>query len=748
MALSAAETAMESKIHPLKPPKPGSPISPERPSSESPQRPEAASVSSAERATGEAASKLDNRLAIIQEICLALNSTLEPARLIELILDLSIRYTGATTGSVILVTDDNRLKIVASRGLGTHVQEEVVLKVGEGITGWVALHGKPVSVPDVARDSRYVMVKEHIRSELAVPMLLNRKVMGVISVDSTRPANFTSEDLQLCMIVGTQAAQILENARSFDGLQRKVRQDETLLEISQALGSALDLEELFKKVMEILSRRSQITRGFLVLVDPETEELSIEVAYGMTPEQIAKGRYQKGEGIIGTVFRTGKPYGAKDIRLDPAFLGRTGAIRPQDEQLSFLAVPILLENSVVGVVGAVKTFPGDAELDDDMGLLQIVASTLSQAVKIYRGVVQEKEKLVRENTMLRQELVTRYRFDNIVGSSPAMQKVFSIVTNVAPTRSTVLIRGESGTGKELIAHAIHFNSPRRGGPFVRVNCAAIPEQLLEGELFGHVKGSFTGAVSDRKGKFVLADGGTIFLDEIGDMSPLLQAKILRVLQEREVEAVGAESAVKVDVRVLAATHQHLEKLIEEKKFREDLYYRLNVVPIHVPPLRERPEDVRVLAEHFLEKFEKENGLSDLKLSPEALRVLLRYHWPGNVRELENAVERAVVLSDGKSILPTDFLGILDRPAVAAGNGEAARAMVGPQTLTESVEYYLDGIFGPPPTDGEIWDKTMSIVEEVLIRRALSRVKGVRLQAADLLGIHRNTLRKKLNDPAP
>ena len=522
-----------------------------------------------------------------------------------------------------------------------------------------------------------------------------------------------------------------------------MRQDETLLEISQVLGSALDFEELFKNVMEILARRCQMTRGFLVLVHPETEELSIEVAYGMTAEQIAKGRYQKGEGIIGTVFRTGKPYGVKDIRLDPAFLGRTGAFRPKDEQLSFLAMPILLESKVMGVFGAVKVFPGDAELEDDMSLIQIVASTLSQAVKIYRGVAREKARLLQENTLLREELVTRYRFDNIVGSSPAMQKVFSIVTNVAPTRSTVLIRGESGTGKELIAHAIHFNSPRRDRPFVRVNCAAIPEHLLEAELFGHVKGSFTGAVADRKGKFVLADGGTIFLDEIGDMSPLLQAKILRVLQEREVEAVGSEQVVKVDVRVLAATHQNLESLIEEKKFREDLYYRLNVVPIHVPPLRDRPEDIRVLAEHFLEKLMAENNLPDLKLAPEAFRILLRHHWPGNVRELENALERAVVLSDGKLIVPRDFPGLCEKVAPVP---EPVAASTGPRRLPEAVELHLDGTSGRPPPDGQLWDKTLEVVEGVLIRRALERVDGVRLQAADLLGIHRNTLRKKLSGP--
>jgi Nif-specific regulatory protein len=392
----------------------------------------------------------------------------------------------------------------------------------------------------------------------------------------------------------------------------------------------------------------------------------------------------------------------------------------------------------VGVFGAVKAFPGDAEFEEDMALLQIVGSTLSQAVKIYRGAAQERAKLLQENRLLREELGTRYRFDNIVGSSPAMQRVFSIITNVAPARSTVLIRGESGTGKELIAHAIHFNSPRASRPFVRVNCAAIPENLLEAELFGHVKGSFTGALADRKGKFVLADGGTIFLDEIGDMSPLLQAKILRVLQEREVEAVGSEQVVKVDVRVLAATHQNLEALIEEKKFREDLYYRLNVVPIHVPPLRERLEDVKVLAEHFLAKFQKENGVPDVRFSADALRALLRYHWPGNVRELENVIERAVVLCDGKTIQVSDLPGLAGQAPVPHEPQAGA-----PGSLGEAVEQYLDGKFGPAPADGEIWDRAMGVVEDVLIRRAIERAGGVRLRAADILGIHRNTLRKKL-----
>jgi len=687
----------------------------------------------------------DSRLAIVQEISLALNSTLDPGKLLEVILDSSIRYTGATTGSVMLEAD-GFLRIVASRGLGVSVGDEVRLRLGEGITGRVAQTGEAISVPDVTADDRYVMLKKHIRSELAVPMVLEGRVVGVISVDSTRENNFSDDAVQLLSIVGTQAAQILENAEAYASLARQARRDETVVEVGQALGSALNLEELFDKLLEILSHRRQMTRGVLALIQPKSNELSIEVAYGMRPDEIAKGRYQSGEGIIGKVFRTGKAYGVQDIANEPDFLGRTGAFQSPEGPLSFFAIPIFLEGDVVGVLGAGKVFSGQSEFDDDMALLNIVASTLSQAVKIHRSVAAQKEELLQENELLREELGTRYKFDNIVGSSPVMQEVFTLVSHVAPSRSTVLIRGESGTGKELIAHAIHFNSPRAKESFVRVNCAAIPENLLEAELFGHVKGSFTGAIADRKGRFALADKGTIFLDEVGDMSPVLQAKILRILQERELQQVGSEETVTVDVRVIAATHRPLEELIAAGKFRQDLYYRLNVVPFRVPPLRERLEDIKVLARHFLEKLCRENGLPQLRFSPDALRRLMRYQWPGNVRELENVIERAVVLCDGDVIDLAQLPDLLQDAPGAAGNLVVGRPGAAPPvapSLELAVDAYLDGSYGEAPTSGDLWNGTLRRVERTLVRRAMGRAKGVQLQAAELLGIHRNTLRKKL-----
>ena len=688
------------------------------------------------REGGEDASPADSRLEIFQEIALALNSTLDPIRLLEVLLDSSIRYTGATTGSVILLEGET-LKIVASRGLGHDVGDKLALRVGEGITGWVAKHGEALGVPDVRKEDRYIMVKEHIRSELAVPMILDKRVVGVISVDSTRKDNFSEQDLELLTIVGTQAAQILENAQSFSELRRRNIQDETLLEISQALGSSLVFEDLFTQVSEILARRCELSQCFLVLVQPDSDDLKISLAYGMTEEEMAKGQYARGEGIIGRVVESGEPIGVRDISQEPKFLGRTGAFRSGSEQMTFMAVPINLEGKVAGVLGGAKPFHGDKEFDQDMALLQIITGTLAQAVKIYQDAAAEREQLLEENRMLKAELRERYNFDGIVGNSPAIQEIFQTIVSVAPTRSTVLVRGESGTGKELIANAIHYNSPRSEGPFVRVNCAAIPEPLLEAELFGHVKGSFTGAIADRKGKFVLADGGTIFLDEIGDMSPMLQAKMLRVLQEKEVDTVGSETPLQVDVRVIAATHRDLEQLVQDGTFREDLYYRLNVVPIAMPPLRDHAEDIRLLAQHFLDKFSTENDLPPMKLGKDALRELMAYSWPGNVRELENLIERAVILCDGTKIHAADIPSLRN-------DASPRRPDVEDKTLDSSVSEHFHSLLGSS-SSSEIWSDTMEVVEKTLLSEALERCDGVRLRAADLLGIHRNTLRKKADD---
>jgi Nif-specific regulatory protein len=294
-------------------------------------------------------------------------------------------------------------------------------------------------------------------------------------------------------------------------------------------------------------------------------------------------------------------------------------------------------------------FKPERTFDRSLKFLVLVASMIGQAIKVQRLIDEDKRKLVDENTHLRQELRERYDFSNFVGSSGPMRQIFEQVTQVAGTNTTALIRGESGTGKELIAHAIHYSSLRAKKPFVKVSCAALPDSLIESELFGYEKGAFTGAEARKKGRFELADGGTLFLDEIGDINLATQVKLLRVLQQREFERVGGTETVKANVRLIAATNKDLEKAMANGTFREDLYYRLNVFTLFVPPLRDRKPDLLLLVDHFLEKFAREHQRSIKRISTPAIDMLASYHWPGNVRELENTIERSVLMCDGEVI---------------------------------------------------------------------------------------------------
>jgi len=332
-------------------------------------------------------------------------------------------------------------------------------------------------------------------------------------------------------------------------------------------------------------------------------------------------------------------------------------------------------------------------------------------------------RLREENLSLREALGQRYEFKNIVARSPKMQEVLATVERVAPTNSTVLLGGESGTGKDLIARAIHQHSRRASGPFVKINCTAIPENLLESELFGYERGAFTGAVSPKPGKFELADKGTIFLDEIGDVPSPIQVKLLRVLQEREFERLGGTKTLKVDVRLVAATNRDLRAALEQGTFREDLYYRLNVVPISIPPLREHKDDIPYLVDHFIERFARESGKPISSIAPGALKMLMDFHWPGNVRELENIIERAVALSDGTTIDVGDIRLDLSPTRTPSAQGSAGAAAV--------VAFPPDGL-------------TLEQYEDEIIREALRRANGNKSQAARLLGLSRNALRYRLS----
>ena len=428
---------------------------------------------------------------------------------------------------------------------------------------------------------------------------------------------------------------------------RDARRLSTLLEISQALSGTLNLKSSMQRVLQILIRHHGVVRGMVTLL--RESELQVEAIEGF--DDRARGvSFKVGEGITGQVVQSGKPIVVPRVSKEPEFLNRMP--RRADlarHELTFICVPIVVQRSTVGTLAVDLKFKAERDYESSVKFFGIVSSMIAQALNVQRLVEEERRRLVDENTHLRQELRERYDFSNIIGTSGPTRQMYEQVAQVAQTNTTVLIRGESGTGKELIAHAIHYNSLRAKKPFVKVSCAALPDTLIESELFGYEKGAFTGANARKKGRFELAEGGTIFLDEIGDINASTQVKLLRVLQEREFERLGGTESVRVNVRVIAATNKDMEKAIADGTFREDLYYRLNVFTIFVPPLRDRKADLLLLADHFLEKFSREHGKVIKRISTPAIDMLMSYHWPGNVRELENALERSVLVCDGQVI---------------------------------------------------------------------------------------------------
>ncbi|MBW1681625.1 MAG: sigma 54-interacting transcriptional regulator [Deltaproteobacteria bacterium] len=423
-----------------------------------------------------------------------------------------------------------------------------------------------------------------------------------------------------------------------------------LYEISKAIHSTLDLRKSLYKVLSLLSEQLGMKRGSIALLNPETAEIHIDVAHGISRAEKTRGRYRLGEGITGRVIESGRPIAVPEIGDEPLFLDRTGSrSRADKSKISFICVPIKDGRRVVGALSADRVFEGAAPVEEDVRLLTVISTLIAQKVSLLEKINREKDRLEEENLRLRKQLHERYSFTNIIGNSRKMQEVFYLVTQVAKSNANVLLLGESGTGKEMVANAIHYNSLRVEKPLVKVNCAALPANLVEAELFGYEKGAFTGALRQKQGKFEAANGGTIFLDEIGALALESQGKLLRVLQERELERLGSTKTVKVNIRLIAATNTDLAAAVEQGRFREDLFYRLNVYPIYLPALREREADILLLADHFLEKYSKEYGKNIKRISTPAIEALNRYHWPGNVRELENCMERAVLLCDDQVI---------------------------------------------------------------------------------------------------
>jgi Nif-specific regulatory protein len=427
----------------------------------------------------------------------------------------------------------------------------------------------------------------------------------------------------------------------------------TIYEICRILGASLDTERSFRAALNVLAAHLALPRVMIAMAADDDNRLTVHSSVGLSRDQEQRGVWRDGEGVIGRVYSSGMAVVVPNVAQAPEFIDRTGAFSAKEgHMMSFVVVPLKTDKAVLGVLAAQREVQGSARLSDDQRILTMVATLLAQAASLHDAVQDEHQRLQQEATRLqkalRRESRGRYALDNVIGESKPMQQVFVEVHQAAPSRATVLLRGESGTGKEEIARAIHFLSPRKEAPFIKVNCAALTESLLESELFGHEKGAFTGAIGDRKGRFELAHGGTLFLDEIGDISPGFQAKLLRVLQEREFERVGGTRPVKVDVRLICATNRDLEKMVQRGEYRADLYYRINVVSIFLPPLRERRADIAPLAAHFIDRYNKENR-RNIKVTPEAMKVLTSCYWPGNVRELENCIERTATMVQGDLI---------------------------------------------------------------------------------------------------
>ncbi|MEN8200230.1 MAG: sigma 54-interacting transcriptional regulator [Thermodesulfobacteriota bacterium] len=425
-----------------------------------------------------------------------------------------------------------------------------------------------------------------------------------------------------------------------------------LYTITRSLASSTDLKECLSETMETIGSLKQMENGTVTIINPLTGKLEIEVAHGINAEGRKRGKYRIGEGITGRVVASGEPIIVPHIAEEPLFLNKTRARGDLSNQArSFLCVPIREGKQVIGALSVDRIYNEgiSGQADADLRFLTILSSLIAQTTHRIQTVNREQEELRMENLKLKRELSEKNKINDIQGNSSRMQEVYEMIHRVVDSNATVLLRGESGTGKTLVAKALHYNSKRQDKPFTVVNCSALPETLLESELFGHEKGAFTGATERKTGRFEQAEGGTLFLDEIGEISHAVQVKLLNIVQERTFQRLGSTKSISCDVRLVAATNRDLERAVQEKSFREDLYYRLNVFPVYMPPLRERRTDILLLAEYFLEKYCAENRKKIKRISTPAIDMLIQYHWPGNVRELQNCMERAVLICDGNAI---------------------------------------------------------------------------------------------------
>jgi formate hydrogenlyase transcriptional activator len=540
------------------------------------------------------------------------------------------------------------------------------LPVSGSLAGWVWENQHPVVIDDIDQNVDFprtmqVLRQKNIKSCCSLPLSTAHRRLGAMTLGSVRQHAYETSDLSFLEQVAKQVAVAVDNALNFEQVQSVQQQlarehhiSRLLLDVNNAVISKLDLRELFAAITACLHRVMQFAYISLALYDRDSNQLRIHAL------DFPQGRGLMHEDILvpletapsGMAFLSRKPVLLRSI--DPErFPSEVARILIAEGIRSTCSIPMISHGQTLGTL-SVGSLREAAFTEEDAGVLSQVTNQITMAVEnalAYREIAQLKDKLSEEKLYLQDEIRTEHNFEEIVGESPALKRILKQVETVALTDSTVMLQGETGTGKELFARAIHNLSARRERTLVKVNCAAIPTGLLESELFGHERGAFTGAISQRIGRFELANRGTLFLDEVGDIPPELQPKLLRVLQEQEFERLGSTRTIRVDVRLVAATNADLAQMVDEKQFRSDLYYRLNVFPIVIPPLRERSEDIPLLVRHFVQKYARSMKRRIDTIPAKAMKALSEYHWPGNVRELENFIERAVILSSGSELQP-------------------------------------------------------------------------------------------------
>jgi Nif-specific regulatory protein len=506
-----------------------------------------------------------------------------------------------------------------------------------------------------------------------------------------------------------------------------------LYEIVKIINTTLDLQEVLNRVLDVCVRRLRAERGMIILLDPLTGALRTRVVRNIREgaEQESKRSPQS---IVKEVIQTGQPVMSADARADQRFVESESVIA--ENIISILCAPLIIKERISGAIYIDHRQARHLFSQKDLAFLEAFADQAAIAIenaRLYEELEEARTRLSLENETLRREVLVEKHLDSIVGSSDAVGKIQFAIRKAAAGHSTVLLRGESGTGKGLVARIIHNIGPRRHGPFINFNSAALSETLAESELFGHEKGSFTGADRRKLGRFELANNGTIFIDEIGKMSLAMQAKLLRVVEDKEFERVGGTQTIKADVKIIAATNLDLEKAIDEGMFREDLFYRLNIIPIVLPPLRERRDDIPMLVEHFIRKICKEFGIENKRLDPGVIDLFIRYDWPGNVRELEATLHRAIVMSNGDTLTKHEFYNLYSDAAAVVPAMEAA-------SMPSSI---LNPLVGRMEITSEIYDEVMGAVDKQLILRALESSNGRIREAARRLGLARNTLKSKI-----